>query len=224
MRQAYTELGEHPLHETRAIPAGRSIASRHIRIALELQSIVGQCLTSGTRRSRRNAADVGTFGRTAGSPRFSLRLCLSLSRLCLSLSFSLSLLLSLSVLFRRDSVWGTSKLSMPPQSALDSTSVDVCSARKSRLAAVVFGKERVAVTVVSAIALPAFAAGTAAPNEADTATTAKILVKRLAIFIVFEATINVPLQQNSKTTRTVSYHATRRRDHAMPKNRTASAY
>ena len=99
MRQAYTELGEHPLHETRAIPAGRSIASRHIRIALELQSIVGQCLTSGTRRSRGNAADVGTFGRTAGSLSFSLRLCLSLSRLCLSLSFSLSLLLSLSVLF-----------------------------------------------------------------------------------------------------------------------------
>ena len=74
MRQAYTELGEHPLHETRAIPAGRSIASRHIRIALELQSIVGQCLTSGTRRSRRNAADVGTFGRAAGSLSLSLRL------------------------------------------------------------------------------------------------------------------------------------------------------
>ena len=102
MRQAYTELGEHPLYEARAIPAGRSIASRHIRIALELQSIVGQCLTSGTRRSRRNATDVGTFGRTAGSLSFSLRLRLSLrlSRLCLSLSFSLSLLLSLSVLFR----------------------------------------------------------------------------------------------------------------------------
>ena len=99
MRQAYTELGEHPLHETRAIPAGRSIASRHIRIALELQSIVGQCLTSGTRRSRRNATDVGTFGRTAGSLSFSLCLCLSLSRLCLSPSFSLSLLPSLSVLF-----------------------------------------------------------------------------------------------------------------------------
>ena len=91
------------------------------------------------------------------------------------------------------------------------------------MAAVVFGKERVAVTVVSAIALPALAAGTAAPNEADTARTAKILVKRLAIFIVSEATINVPLQQNSKTTRTVSYHATRRHNHAMPKNRTASA-
>ena len=100
MRQAYTELGEHPLYETRAIPAGRSIASGHVRITLELQSVVGQSLPSGTRGSRRNA-DGSTIGRTTGSLRFSL--CLSLGRLCLGrlcLSFGLSLLLSLLVLFR----------------------------------------------------------------------------------------------------------------------------
>ena len=193
MRQAHTKLGEHPLHETRAIPAGRSIASSHIRIALELQSIVGQCLTSGTRRSRRNA-DVGTFGRTAGSLSSSLRLrlCLFLSRL--SLSFSLSLLLSLLILFRL-------RLGLGNIQAFDATPIGVglnirgcVLGEEITLGVVVFGKERVAVTVVPATALPALAAGTAAPNMADTVTTAKILVKRLTILIVSEVTINIPLQ------------------------------
>ena len=100
---------------------------------------------------------------------------LSLGRLCLS--FGLSLLLSLLVLFRL-------RLGLGNIQAFDATPIGVrfnirgcVLGEKITLAAVVFGKERVAVTVVSAIAPPALAAGTAAPNKADTATTAKILVK-----------------------------------------------